>query len=312
MPVRPAGLIFSALACLTLLGCSNVSDPDFAVSRGGLDAAVDGCFEVRGTVHTVSAANGAYSDLSTAVGEEIVVRYEFDWPHAVNELSPTSKRWEYFVDETAQFTSSATIGGAAVTSGCTHTTAFDDIGQVDQMRIDSSGSWSIQDWQSSAFGSGGCQSNAITTLSGCAAVDLSEPRAPHPEDCSAIRQVGLLGFTPTGTYIVRGEVESIVACGATDSDDDGVLDGADLCDGTTADTPTRRLGTNRFADVNGDGVFDTTLPNGNGPGKSYTLADTGGCSCAQIIDALGLGRGHEKFGCSISAMDEWVAIANGL
>ena len=43
---------------------------------------------------------------------------------------------------------------------------------------------------------------------------------------------------------------------------------------------------------------------------SYTIQQTHGCGCAQIIDALGLGNGHTKFGCSISAMDEWIAAFN--
>ena len=30
----------------------------------------------------------------------------------------------------------------------------------------------------------------------------------------------------------------------------------------------------------------------------------------QIIEELGLGKGHTKFGVSISAMDEWVALVN--
>jgi hypothetical protein len=34
---------------------------------------------------------------------------------------------------------------------------------------------------------------------------------------------------------------------------------------------------------------------------------TKGCSCEQIITALELGNGHTKHGCSISAMDTWVA-----
>lgn len=62
------------------------------------------------------------------------------------------------------------------------------------------------------------------------------------------------------------------------------------------------------ADIDGDGVFDTTLPAGVGPSLSFTIADTGGCNCAQIIVALGLGVGHEKFGCSISAMEDWIAL----
>jgi hypothetical protein len=45
---------------------------------------------------------------------------------------------------------------------------------------------------------------------------------------------------------------------------------------------------------------------GKGPGRSYTTVDTAGCSCAQIVAAEGLGKGHSKFGCSIGVMDNWV------
>ncbi len=94
---------------------------------------------------------------------------------------------------------------------------------------------------------------------------------------------------------------------ADDADDDGVCGDEDLCADTVLPegVPTLSLGVNRFADVDGDGVFDTTLPRGKGPMRSYDLFDTAGCSCEQIIDELELGLGHVKFGCSISAMDEW-------
>ena len=49
---------------------------------------------------------------------------------------------------------------------------------------------------------------------------------------------------------------------------------------------------------------------GNGPGRSYTIADTAGCSCEQIIEEQGRGDGHTKHGCSISAMDDWVDVVN--
>jgi hypothetical protein len=86
--------------------------------------------------------------------------------------------------------------------------------------------------------------------------------------------------------------------------------GADACPGTAIPegTPTVKLGTNRWALVDGDLEFDTTAPKGKGPGRSYSTADTYGCSCEQIIVSLDLGKGHEKFGCSISAMDGWVAL----
>ena len=111
-----------------------------------------------------------------------------------------------------------------------------------------------------------------------------------------------------------GEVVDNLCYGSVDADGDGVPNTADLCPETSipeAGVPSVRLGTNRWALVDGDFDFDTTSPNGNGPGRSYTTTDTGGCSCEQIIDELGLGKGHAKFGCSISAMDDWVAIVSG-
>ena len=90
-----------------------------------------------------------------------------------------------------------------------------------------------------------------------------------------------------------------------------MLGADDYCPSTVIpeSIPTKSLGVNRFALVdNIDNVFDTTSPKGNGPQRSYTIADTTGCSCTQIIDELGLGAGHIKFGCSISAMDDWVRL----
>ena len=55
--------------------------------------------------------------------------------------------------------------------------------------------------------------------------------------------------------------------------------------------------------------FDTVLKGkGKGPGRSYTIADTAGCSCEQIIEAQGLGNGLSKYGCSIGVMDSWVEL----
>ncbi|MCA9525289.1 MAG: thrombospondin type 3 repeat-containing protein [Myxococcales bacterium] len=94
-----------------------------------------------------------------------------------------------------------------------------------------------------------------------------------------------------------------------DADGDGVCGDVDACEGTelTESVPTEELGVNRFALIDGDGVFDTVSPRGRGPRRSYTIQDTHGCSCSQIIEALDLGEGHTKFGCSISAMDDWIA-----
>jgi len=97
-----------------------------------------------------------------------------------------------------------------------------------------------------------------------------------------------------------------------DSDGDGVLDDVDVCPGTVIPegVPTDHLGVNHFALVDGDFVFDTTPPKGKGPQASFTTDDTAGCSCEQIIAALHLGKGHEKFGCSLGAMRNWVDLVN--
>jgi hypothetical protein len=100
-----------------------------------------------------------------------------------------------------------------------------------------------------------------------------------------------------------------------DADADGVCDGDDLCPDTALpeSVPTVSLGVNRFADTDGDGTFDTVKSQGGGNGtvRLYTLADTGGCSCAQIIVQLDLGEGHTKHGCSISAIEDMIAIVSG-
>ena len=124
-------------------------------------------------------------------------------------------------------------------------------------------------------------------------------------------------FVPDTDTDFDGLADCVDACPLdpdNDMDGDGVCGDIDLCESTVLpeDVPTVTLGTNRWADVDGDGVFDTKAPKGKGPKRSYTIAQTAGCSCSQIIAALDLGEGHKKFGCSISAMDEWTAFVLGL
>jgi hypothetical protein len=111
-----------------------------------------------------------------------------------------------------------------------------------------------------------------------------------------------------GNY--EGEVKALLRI-PPDTDGDGVPDNVDLCPEDTVipeSVPTRRLGVNRWALVDDDDVFDTTPPPGGGEGPqfTFTLTDTLGCSCEQIIAEVGLGRGHEKFGCSSGALLEWI------
>jgi uncharacterized delta-60 repeat protein len=97
----------------------------------------------------------------------------------------------------------------------------------------------------------------------------------------------------------------------SDDDDDGILDSSDVCAGTLIpeSVPTVELKPNRWALTDDNFLFDTvTKGKGKGPGRSYSTADTAGCSCEQIIAAQGLGKGHTKHGCSISAMDDWIAL----
>ncbi|NND47427.1 MAG: hypothetical protein HKN55_07150 [Woeseiaceae bacterium] len=114
------------------------------------------------------------------------------------------------------------------------------------------------------------------------------------------------------TALRSSDHDGLVLFLAKDTDQDGVTDDADVCADTVIPegVPTVRLGENRWALVDGDFEFDTTAPNGNGPGRSYSTTDTGGCSCEQIIAAQGLGEGHSKFGCSIGAMDGWASFVN--
>jgi len=105
---------------------------------------------------------------------------------------------------------------------------------------------------------------------------------------------------------VDADTDAVVA----DTDDDGVNDDKDFCPGTVIPEgvpTTLQLNPNHWALFDADVEFDTVIKGkGKGPNRSYIIEDTAGCSCEQIIAAQGLGGGHAKHGCSISAMDDWV------
>lgn len=114
---------------------------------------------------------------------------------------------------------------------------------------------------------------------------------------------------PTASPYNVGAAYFRTDAGAGDDDGDGVCNGEDLCADTSIPegVPTIYLGVNRWALVDGDGYFDTTLPPGIGPEHRYSILDTAGCSCEQIVAEMGLGAGHTKYGCSASTMDAWIA-----
>ncbi len=119
------------------------------------------------------------------------------------------------------------------------------------------------------------------------------------------------GTTPENLALRSSDHDGFVLYLTEDLDGDGVVDNLDACPGTVIPegVPTQRLGTNRWALVDEDGIFDTKPPNGRGNGldRLFTIEDTAGCSCEQIIDELDLGKGHEKFGCSNGVMENWIA-----
>jgi len=91
---------------------------------------------------------------------------------------------------------------------------------------------------------------------------------------------------------------------SADSDGDGVLNFDDVCPDTVLpDVPTIGLRGARFAAMS-DGTFDSGLDQFAG---MYTIDDTAGCSGTQIIELLGLGAGHTKFGISKSALETFIA-----
>lgn len=85
-----------------------------------------------------------------------------------------------------------------------------------------------------------------------------------------------------------------------DEDLDGVPDPDDLCPGTVTDS-FPQLSEKRYS-------YDGTgLVSGLAGNPQYTIQQTGGCSAMQIIAAMGLGAGHEKFGLTRGALEEWIA-----
>lgn len=95
-----------------------------------------------------------------------------------------------------------------------------------------------------------------------------------------------------------------------DADGDGLGDACDACATGTVipeGAPTVALQPNHYALVDGDTTFDTAAPGkGNAPRPTFTLDDTRGCSCEQIVAELALGAGQLMHGCSLGTMEDWV------
>ena len=68
-----------------------------------------------------------------------------------------------------------------------------------------------------------------------------------------------------------------------DTDEDGVGDSKDLCPGTVLPESIPDLESKHYADIDGDKIFETEKK-GTIVDSKYTLVDTYGCSCEQILD----------------------------
>jgi len=88
-----------------------------------------------------------------------------------------------------------------------------------------------------------------------------------------------------------------------DSDNDSITDDLDVCSDTSIPEKLyfERLKPNRFALADNDAIFDTFKSK-----QSFSLSDTAGCSCNQIVKAFGVGKQHLKYGCSLGIMERWV------
>lgn len=99
-----------------------------------------------------------------------------------------------------------------------------------------------------------------------------------------------------------------------DDDGDGVPNVADRCPDSMLDGISlnpNQYGQNSIIDGQFD-FYSTFGPFEVGPNDDqsvvYDIVDTEGCTCAQIIEALGIGKGHSKKGCSPGIMQEFTGI----
>lgn len=96
-----------------------------------------------------------------------------------------------------------------------------------------------------------------------------------------------------------------------DTDNDGVEEcfGEDVCLGTQLEDPAQGLNPKHYAQLDGDEYFEEGCNGKNcTPADSqYTLSDTRGCSCEQIIALLpGKKLGLVKNGCTESLLLKWI------
>lgn len=93
-----------------------------------------------------------------------------------------------------------------------------------------------------------------------------------------------------------------------DDDNDGVADEADLCENTDADltVPSLALGPNRRV-FNGTDWITYFKGKGNWPKADFTIEDTHGCNCEQILSLVpGNHEWEYKFGCTKGTIQNFI------
>ena len=99
-----------------------------------------------------------------------------------------------------------------------------------------------------------------------------------------------------------------------DSDNDEVPELQDKCPNTTLPENFIKLNPNKYGDVDGDKIFETVTKVKIGKKKTekmidsvYSLVDTYGCSCHQILDIKpGKDNGELKNGCSKGILEDFI------
>jgi len=160
--------------------------------------------------------------------------------------------------------------------------------------------------------------------------NLQDTQGPHQcwyghtgQICSACDGNGNCGYADAGydpgdeCPSAPGEGEYCSGTGYTcgedtgDSDGDGVPDSEDKCPDTVIPegVPTDALRPNHYAQMDGDMYFETNTGSASNPyitDSSYSIVDTYGCSCEQILYCKpGANNGEEKWGCTAGTMNVW-------
>jgi len=120
------------------------------------------------------------------------------------------------------------------------------------------------------------------------------------------------GAIEAGEECDDGNTDDGDGCSATceleDLDGDGVLDVQDACLGTAVpeSVPTRERAHGRYAIMTGSRTADGTVLFDGSNGAVFTTGDTAGCSCEQILAAMGKTGDEQRYGCTGDTMRSWI------